>query len=515
MRFFHDLPIRQKLTLLLIVIVSVALLLSTMATLMNDVRTTKSLMAAQYSTLADVLGANSTAALNFQDSGTAEQVLASLSREPTVVFACTYDAQGKVFATYVMPGGTPAVAPTLRDEEQPLFEGGYLHVFKPIVQDDKPIGAVYLRASMEALNAQLHRHAWIALGVLAVSLTAAMLLAYGLQRFISRPILHLVEATRTVSANSDFSVRVTPQSQDELGVLCGAFNSMLTQIQQRDEELAGHRAHLEAMVRERTRSLESKTEELARSNLDLERSNSELQQFTLVSSHDLQEPLRKVQAFGDLLQTECGPSLGEQGLDYLNRMRRAATRARELIDALLTYSRITGKSQLLTPVDLSGVAQAAVADLETRIRHVGGRVEIGPLPTLLADRMQMRQLIRHLIDNGLKFRRPGVPPVVSIACDRDRCGTEGPQPRAGPVRLMFKDNGIGFEEKYLDRIFVPYERLQTRGQNEGTGMGLAICRKIVERHGGTITAQSAPGLGSTFIVTFPGHASPPLTQGLS
>jgi light-regulated signal transduction histidine kinase (bacteriophytochrome) len=330
---------------------------------------------------------------------------------------------------------------------------------------------------------------------------------------ISRPILQLVEATRQVSANSDFSVRVVKQSQDELGVLCDAFNAMLVQIQERDEELASHRVHLEDLVRERTGSLEAKTRELARSNLELERSSAELQQFTLVSSHDLQEPLRKVQAFGDLLQTECAALLTEQGNDYLRRMRKSAARARELIDALLTYTRIMSKKQPLAPVDLAAVAQATVADLDARIRQVGGRVQIGELPSIDADRTQMRQLLHHLIDNGLKYHRPAVPPVVEIAGSRGEPGPAASLPAAPGsefVRITVKDNGVGFDEKYLDRIFAPYERLQNREQAEGAGMGLAICRRIVERHGGTITARSAPGQGATFIVTLPVRQAPPV-----
>ncbi len=295
-------------------------------------------------------------------------------------------------------------------------------------------------------------------------------------------------------------------SGDELGLLTDAFNDMLCQIERRDGELEQHRLHLEELVQDRTRSLEAKTRELARSNWELARSNVELQQFAFVSSHDLQEPLRKVQAFGDLLQTKHSAALDAEGRDYLDRMRNAAARMRELIDGLLAYSRVTRQSATFATVDLKPIAQDAVADLAAHVRRVEGRVDIGELPALDADRRQMRQLLRNLIDNGLKFHQPGIPPVVEIAADLVSSETHGLVPSGGGgawCSLTVKDNGIGFEEKYLDRIFTPYERLHSRDRYEGTGMGLAICRKIVELHGGSITAHSVPGCGATFVVTLP------------
>jgi signal transduction histidine kinase len=272
-------------------------------------------------------------------------------------------------------------------------------------------------------------------------------------------------------------------------------------------------AELENRVKERTAQLMSV-------NTELERSNRELQDFAFVASHDLQEPLRKIQAFGDLLKTEFGKELGTEGRDFVERMQNASRRMNGLISDLLTFSRVTTKAQPFTPVDLAEVAGEVIGDLEARIKQTGGTVEVGALPTIDADPMQMRQLLQNLIANALKFHRPNDPPVVrlsgqhlsslSIPADEQAENANGnghqevpPEEMDGFYQITVADNGIGFDEKYLDRIFTPFQRLHVRSEFEGTGMGLAVCRKIVERHGGAITARSQPGVGSTFLITLP------------
>jgi PAS domain S-box-containing protein len=238
----------------------------------------------------------------------------------------------------------------------------------------------------------------------------------------------------------------------------------------------------------------------------LQRSNRELDHFASVASHDLQEPLRKIQAFGDLLYKKCGRSLDEQARDYLARMQSAASRMRTLINDLLTFSRLTVKQQPLVRVDLPRLAREAVTDLEGRIQQTGGHVEVGNLPTVEADPAQMRQLFLNLISNGLKFHQPGKPPVVTV---EGRILPDPDRPLVGfgqggaLCEISVRDNGIGFDEKYLDRIFEVFQRLHAPGEYEGTGIGLAICRKIVERHSGCVTAKSSPGQGAAFIVTLP------------
>jgi len=231
----------------------------------------------------------------------------------------------------------------------------------------------------------------------------------------------------------------------------------------------------------------------------LEVSNKELQDFVFVASHDLQEPLRKIQSFSEFLAEEYGASLEGNGKDYLERMRSAATRMQTLINDLLTLTRVTTKAKPFEPVDLSKVLQEVLSDLEVRIEEKKAKVEAGPLPTIEADATQMRQLFQNLLSNALKFQRPGVPPEVKV----EAWALEGPGGGEKQYRIRVKDNGIGFDNKYAEQIFKVFERLHGVGEFEGTGIGLAVCRKVAERHGGSITAEGVPGQGSVFTVLLP------------
>ena len=264
------------------------------------------------------------------------------------------------------------------------------------------------------------------------------------------------------------NVVITPW-RDDAWTLCGFLKITrdMTARKQADEKLAEYASRLQA-------------------------SNHELEQFASIAAHDLQEPLRKIEAFSERLQIKS-KDLDDQSRDYLHRIVNSAHRMRDLINDLLGYSRISTKAQPFSQVDLGEIASAVISDLEGRIHQTGGRVETGVMPTIEADPLQMRQLFTNLIANALKFRRPEAAPVVRISAAA----------RGQKVTIWFSDNGIGFDEIYLDRIFDVFQRLHGRQEYEGTGMGLAICRKIVERHGGTITAQSKPGEGATFIVTLP------------
>jgi PAS domain S-box-containing protein len=227
---------------------------------------------------------------------------------------------------------------------------------------------------------------------------------------------------------------------------------------------------------------------------ELERSNAELQDFASIASHDLQEPLRKVLAFGEHLKEHSGDKLDELGRDYLARMENAAQRMSVLIEALLQYSRVATRAQPLQPVDMLAIVFGVVADMEERITKSHAQVEFVALPKVMGDATQVRQVLQNLVANALKFQRPGTTPQVEI---------EGKVNVKGWCEIRVRDNGIGFEEKYLERIFRPFQRLHGHSEYEGSGMGLAICRKVVARHGGTLTAHSRPGEGSTFVVTLP------------
>lgn len=246
--------------------------------------------------------------------------------------------------------------------------------------------------------------------------------------------------------------------------------------------------------------LESKIRELSRSN-------QSLQEFAYVASHDLQEPLRKIQLFGEMLRGQRSDALGD-GVDYLQRMQTAASRMSTLIQDLLAYSRISAQADQTTPVSLSNVLSLSLADLDLLIEETGAQVTLDPLPTVLGDSVQLGQLFQNLLSNAVKFRRADLPLRIQVRYRHLRAG-DLPS-RVKPIRqvtsyhlIEVADNGIGFHEKYSERIFQVFQRLHGKTQYAGTGIGLAICEKVVANHGGAITASSQAGQGATFSVYLP------------
>ncbi|MGI9449150.1 MAG: sensor histidine kinase [Geminicoccaceae bacterium] len=247
--------------------------------------------------------------------------------------------------------------------------------------------------------------------------------------------------------------------------------------------------------------------ELKHREAALASSNRELEAFASIASHDLQEPLRKVEAFGDRLKRKYHDNLGDDGKMYIERMQSSVSRMRALINDLLNYSRVTTKGKPFGPVNLQQILQEVISDLEVRIEGVGGKVNVSALPTIDADPTQMRQLFQNLIANAMKFHRPDEPPVVEIRAAVQGPGETGARQRC---RIEVQDNGIGFDMKYAERIFGIFQRLHTRADYEGTGVGLATCRKIAERHHGNISVQSEPSSGTTFMIDLPLHQ--PVTE---
>lgn len=255
-----------------------------------------------------------------------------------------------------------------------------------------------------------------------------------------------------------------------------------------------------------TVTLYTDVSELKKREIALERSNRELQDFASIASHDLQEPLRKIEAFGDRLKDRCGAQLSDDGKVYLERMQHAANRMRRLINDLLTYSRVTTKAQPFETVDLGQIISEVTTDLQIAIEKSGGQVTWGQFPPIEADPLQMRIITQNLIANALKFRKPDVAPEVRIAarlCDATEAHKRFGVQAAAVAAIEIADNGIGFDMKYAERIFGIFQRLHGRNEYEGTGIGLATCRKIAERHGGRIVVDSAPGRGASFTIVLP------------
>ncbi len=309
--------------------------------------------------------------------------------------------------------------------------------------------------------------------------------SYGVRAYACHPIMSRDRLIGTLSFGTKTRDAFSPE---EISLMKTVTDEVATAMERAImiKELRKSRDSLERRVRERTSELEMK--------------NRELQDFAFVASHDLQEPLRKIQSFGDLLLHECAPSISEDGRDYLTRMTNAATRMRTLIDSLLTYSRVSTQRQPFSKTDLADAVKEALANLVVRMEETGAAVEARELPVIEADRVQMVQLFQNLIANALKFGSRGTTPRIRIHSPTFQKGSFS---GGGTTEIHVRDNGIGFDEAYLPRIFIPFQRLHGKSAYEGVGMGLAICKKIVERHHGRLTARSRPGQGATFIITLP------------
>ena len=236
---------------------------------------------------------------------------------------------------------------------------------------------------------------------------------------------------------------------------------------------------------------------------DLKSTNRELQDFAFVASHDLQEPLRKVLAFSDRLRVRHADALAGEGIDYLDRLDNAARRMQRLITDLLSYSRVSTRQRTFERVDLAQVVQAVLSDLESSIERSGAVIEVGELGEIDADAGQLEHLLQNLLSNAIKFSRPGQPPHIRLHAHAVKLTPPGgsqPQPH---LALHVEDDGIGFEQQHAERIFMPFQRLHGRDRYEGTGIGLAIVRKIAERHRAGLEVTSAPGMGARFVLTFP------------
>lgn len=248
--------------------------------------------------------------------------------------------------------------------------------------------------------------------------------------------------------------------------------------------------------------------QLQRTLVDLSNRNRELQDFAFIASHDLQEPLRKIRAFSDRLLFRHAGQFDEQARDYLVRTGQAAERMQTLIDDLLAYSRVSARGRPFAKVDLTALVAAVLEDLEARLESSGGRVEVADaLPVLDGDATQLRQVFQNLMANALKFRSPDRPPLVRVSAVPMR---DGDGQRVWTIRV--EDNGIGFDSKYAERVFAPFQRLHGREEYEGTGIGLAIVRRIVERHRGVIRAEGRPGHGAAFVMVLPERQPAPAEE---
>lgn len=316
------------------------------------------------------------------------------------------------------------------------------------------------------------------------------------------------ESERILQQKSDALVHAVTKADAEKQRLDELRGQLERTVRDRSAELVAANLQLTQSVETAeaaTRGLEISEADLKRKTRKLEASNRELEQFAAVAAHDLQEPLRKIRAFSSRIQENHGKDLPPSGQADFTRVTEAAERMSTLIADLLKFARVESRARDFAKTDLNEVLRGVLSDMEVDVEEAGASICVGGLPMVWADATQMRQLFQNLLSNGLKFVRAGCPPVVEVL---EASSTGGSSSMVSGVlrrscEIEVRDHGIGFEEEYSEKIFAVFQRLHGRKAYAGTGIGLAICRKIVERHGGEITARSSPGEGATFVVRLP------------
>ena len=504
-RIFRDISIRRKLTAIIMLTTVIVLFLASAAFITSELVAFRRSMVEGLATLAEVIGTNSTAALTFEDPEAAQETLAALRAEPHIVLAQILTNEGRVFATYPNAQANDGhsfrhfsewhkqvwdgnLEPPLAASESHHFGDEHLDLSRRIVLDREIIGTVYLRSDLRRWDAVLRWYASMVAIIMLVSSGVAYLLSSGLQRVISKPILRLAQTMNLVSNEKRYSIRAEKQSNDEVGILIDGFNEMLKQIQMRDEELERRQEQLERQVVELKRA----DQELKRYAAELVRSNKELEQFAYIASHDLQEPLRMVASYTQLLARRYEGKLDSDADDFIGFAVDGATRMQELINGLLTYSRVGTRGKDLEPTDCEVIYERTLQNLQRAIEESGASLTHDPLPTVVADDIQLGQLFQNLISNAIKFRSKE-PPRIHVSAKQE----------ANEWVFSVSDNGIGIDPEFAERIFAMFQRLHNRTEYPGTGIGLAVCKKIVERHGGRIWVESELGKGTVFYFTMP------------
>jgi signal transduction histidine kinase len=483
MTFWNSQSIAGKLTRVNLIVCGTALILAYVSFLFYDVYTLRGDLIKALGTEASIVGSNSVAALLFDDPQTAESTLSALRGSPQVVSAIVFGPNGQVFARYDRnPSNQPAVMARLTpgqltgywtDNSDRVLYG------RKITSQNTVIGSVYILAETTDLVPRARQFGLISAGILLLCFVIALFVTSAVRNLVSRPLTELAETARIVSRDRDYSVRAeTPAGSDELALLVRSFNSMLEQIQVRDFALEESRRGLEQKIQERT--------------AELVEANRELEAFSYSVAHDLRGPLQQITSLAFLVQSSGDIHLVDKLIEGTERMS-------SLIDDLLNLSRATSLPLHYRAIDLSRMVQSTfeplMADKGDRAVHI----TVAAGACAYADEGLIGLVLENLIGNAWKYSSRRNPAHIEF----------GFREEESQAVFFVRDNGVGFNPNFADRLFRPFQRLHSQGDFPGTGVGLATVQRIVARHGGRVWAKGSIDHGAEFSFTLPYRPHPP------
>ncbi len=434
--------------------------------------------------------------LNVEDSQKEiNKILVNFSTQPEVISATVFDAKGKEIASYAKKGENYYNNYNQTDSSNDLWhdvDGNYYNVYNNIFFNEEYEGRLNIRYKSRA-DQILQDIFKISAIVLFIGFIVAFGLSTILQKSISEPILKLVSSMRQVSESKNYDIRVEQSGSDEIAELSSGFNEMLSQIKLRDDEVQTARNSLEQRVQERTKELNEKARAL-------EISNKELEQFAYIASHDLQEPLRMIGSFAQLIARRYKGKINTEINDYIDFIVEGVSRMQNLIEDLLLFSRVNTRKTNFQQADFKNIVEKCKSNLRYAIETNEAQITYAAMPSLVIDELKILQLFQNLVSNAIKFRSD-VPPHIHIAAEEQE----------NYWLFAVKDNGIGIEKEYGKKVFMIFQRLH-KNTYPGTGIGLSICKRIVELHRGKIWFESEVGQGTTFFFTIHKNIHPALLE---